>query len=275
MNLKEFIEAARIDWEDASVEPDSGPLTYDCKFNLTPEDFITFAKADIFSKDARALVNGLSNAKRAIDCQADLFILCLGLNPDKLKQQLGTAGLSELNDNESKESDSPLKFRFLAALGLATPAIISRMRRLRNMLEHDYRQPRRRDVCDAIDVAELFVQACRGRIRSGWQMFSIESGLTNVRGSTFEDAEISVWFDFKQKPSAKFNVGMWDFRKFEETKKIETKSEVLKPGEAGFVLALKLLWRSDINQDLRNELADFLTGVGVSFPRNRLGRKKY
>jgi hypothetical protein len=274
MNLKEFIEAARIDWEDASVEPDSGPLDYDCPFNLTPEDFVTFAKADVFNKDTRGLINGLSNAKRAIDCQTDLFITCLGLNPEKLPQQLGAVGLAELKRDELEEIDAPLKFRFLAALGVATPAIISRMRKLRNVLEHEYRQPRRRDVSDAIDVAELFIQACRGRFRSAWQIFSIESGKTDARRLGMQESEIRVDFDFKQKPSARFDVQIVDFRKFRETKKWERKSDVLKPGHKGFVLTLKLLWQSDINQDLRKELASFLTELGVPFPRNRLGRKK-
>jgi hypothetical protein len=274
MNLKQFIEKAQIDWENVSVEPDSGPLDSDCPFDLVPQDFITFAKADLFTKDMRGLINALSNAKRAIDCQADSFITCLGLDPEDLSKQLGQIGIAELKQDVQPPNDSPLKFRFLAALGVATPAIISRMRRLRNILEHEYRQPKRRDVCDAIDVAELIIQASDGHLRSAWQMFSIGSGSTTVRGLGIEESEVHVSLSYQPKPSARFEVRMLDLQNVSQTKKWESKSDTLKPGQVGFVSALKLLLRSDINRDLRAELSQFLTEVGVIHPRQRLGRKR-
>lgn len=210
----------------------------------------------------RGLTNALSNAKRAIDCQADSFITCLGLDPEDLAKQLGHIGLGEFKQNTDAQGDSALKFRFIASLGVATPAIISRMRKLRNILEHEYRRPRRRDVCDAIDVAELFIQACHGHLRSAWQMFSIESGSTKSRGH--EEAEISVCLTYEPKPSARFEVRMYDLREFSRTKEVVVKSNVLKPGQAGFVSSLKLLFRSDINRNLRSELEQFLAEIGIS-----------
>jgi len=268
MDLKTFIENANINWEDASVQPDGGPLGYDCPFDLTPEEFITFAKADVFNADLRGLVNGLSNAKRAIDCEVDSFIVCLGLDPQNLSKQLGQVGLAELNGNGTIKNELPLKFRFLSTLSVATPEIINRKRKLRNVLEHEYRRCRRREVCDAIDIAELFVQACQGRLRSAWQIISIGSGSTTFR--QVEEPEICITLSFESNPSGHFNVRMHDHRERLLPDGSKSKHVSLNPGDKGFVSALKLLWRADINRDLTAELAEFLTAVGVNFPRKRL-----
>ncbi len=272
MDLKSLIDSARIDWKTVRVEPDGGPLNSDCPFANTPQDFITFAKADVFAGGVRGLINGLSNAKRAIDCQAETFIACLGLTPENLSKQLGVVGLAELNHAKQSTNDSPLKFRLLAELGVATPAIITRMRRLRNDLEHEYKRPRRRDVYDAIDVAELFIQACDGRLRSAWQYVSIESGTTNARGIGEVEPEIGVSLSYESKPSGRFEVRMVDFRRFQENKTFEAKECLLKPGQKGFVAALRLLWRSDINRDMSTELIHFLDVVGVAYQRGLIKR---
>ena len=85
---------------------------------MTPEDFINFAKADFFNSDKKGLVNALSNAKRAVDCAADGFIVAIGLTPDKLDKELGKEGLRYLT---ADKAEGPLKFRLLQALGIATP----------------------------------------------------------------------------------------------------------------------------------------------------------
>src|SRR5439155_10447488 len=162
--LRAFIESANLDWREIYFNPDTGTsLSYD--FPLMPADFIEFAKADVALGSTRGLVNALSNAKRAVDCQADIFTLAIGFDPDKLKKQLGALAFTGSGRIQTQQ-DVPLKFRLLQDLGVATPAIVARMRKLRNALEHDYRKPRRNEVSDAIDIAELFVQACEGRMRS-------------------------------------------------------------------------------------------------------------
>ncbi len=83
-----------------------------------------------------------------------------------------------------------------------------------------------------------------------------------------------VSLSYQPKPSARFDVRMVDLRNFAQTKKWESKSDILKLGQVGFVSALKLLLRSDINCDLRVELSQFLTEVGVIYPRHRVGRKR-
>jgi hypothetical protein len=202
MNLRAFVEQVKMNWTDVYFTPDSGTAYY-CPFAIKPSDFITFAKADFFKADTRGLVNALSNAKRAIDCQADSFIASIGLDPERLDKQLGANGVASLSFGAAA-ADGPLKFRFLQALGIATPAIIARMRRLRNLLEHEYKKPRKIDVSDAIGVAELFVQACHGKMQSPMESFGFGTGATKARGSMEVAKEFHIWFS--SEPVAHFDV---------------------------------------------------------------------
>ena len=77
LTLRSLTEAAKLDWSEIYFSPDSG-TAFSYGFPIMPEEFISFAKEDLRLGTARGLVNGLSNARRAIDCQADIFILGMG-----------------------------------------------------------------------------------------------------------------------------------------------------------------------------------------------------
>jgi hypothetical protein len=95
MKVKAFLERAKLNWKELYFCPDGGQSFF-FPFAMTPEDFINFAKADFFNSDKKGLVNALSNAKRAVDCAADGFLVAIGLTPDKLDRQLGKDGLAHL-----------------------------------------------------------------------------------------------------------------------------------------------------------------------------------
>lgn len=136
--LIELIRRVGIDWKKAiAVEDGTANLGHD--FDITPERFLEFAKQDLEGDDDRALVNALTNAKRAIDAQIDKVLLSFGVRTD----QLGIRRKTE----------------FLQELGVATPRIIRKVRDARNYLEHEYKLPEREQVEDAVDVAVLFVAA--------------------------------------------------------------------------------------------------------------------
>jgi hypothetical protein len=265
MNLKIFIENGKIDWSDAYFKPDTGTAFYS-PYSIKPEDFITFAKADFFKADARGLVNALSNAKRAIDCQADSFIAAIGLDPQALDKQLGTKGLASLSLCVPK-ADGPLKFRFLQSLGVATPSIVGRMRRFRNLLEHEYKKPRKTDVSDAIGVAELFVQACKGKMSSPMEGFSFGSGKTKARGR--EQVAKEFYISFQVKESPRFEVRFWDQEWI--SRNSAGKSPVIEVchKDDGFVTLLKLMWHADWNKDMTEALRSFLTELGIKLPLSR------
>jgi hypothetical protein len=265
MNLKTFIEQGRLDFSKLYFGPDTG-TAYSHSFGIAPEEFITFAKADFFKADKRGLVNALSNAKRAIDCQVDSFLLSLGLRPENLDKQLGAKGVSSLSFG-IQANGGPLKFRFLQALGIATPGIVSRMRRLRNLLEHEYKTPRKRDVGDAIDVAELFVQACKGKMNSVMHGIAFGSGLTKARGREQVAREFYISFDNRLQPQ--FDVRFWDHDHIARYGTGKSPCLTVTVGDEGFVPLMKLLWQADWDKDMTDPLKCFLTELGLTLPRTK------
>ncbi len=139
LKLKNLIAKVGIDPEKAIALSDGG-TDLKHEFDIRPEEFLQFSENDISDNEPRGLVNGLSNAKRAIDSQVDEVIRCLLIRPEVLKQP---------------------KLEILSDLGLVAPRILRRIRDSRNLLEHEYRLPTKQQVEDAIDVATLFVTACR------------------------------------------------------------------------------------------------------------------
>ena len=78
VSFRELIERVDINLASLSLVPDTG-TTLDLEYEITPDDFLSFAEKDILQDDVRGLVNGLSNLKRAIDCQAEKLLACLSL----------------------------------------------------------------------------------------------------------------------------------------------------------------------------------------------------
>jgi hypothetical protein len=112
-----------------------GCIDVEINFQLSPKDYIKFAEQDLETSDNRGIINAISNAKRAIDCRTDIIIKTLGLLPDKLK--IG-------------------RFEILQQLGVVAPRIIHKIRKIRNMMEHEYSLPEKEQAEDAVDVAILF-----------------------------------------------------------------------------------------------------------------------
>ncbi len=266
MKVKQFIEAAKLDWSDIYFDPDSGGA-FSCPFQMEPEDFITFAKADFFNADRKGLVNALSNAKRAVDCQVDSFLVAIGLNPERLDKQLGKDGIRFLSSGHSP-TDGPLKFRLLQALGFATPSIVARMRRLRNLLEHEYKRPRKKDVSDAIDVAELFVQACRGKMKSPMTSFGFGSGVTDARG--FKGLARVIYVQFAEEGEASAELHFWDQVAIAKHGAGKSPAIKIQVGDVDFVPLLKLVWQADWDKDMTDAIKTFLTDTGVQVPVTRL-----
>ena len=101
---------------------------------LSPEEFLAQAESDFEIGGQSALLNSITNAKRAIQCQIDQWVLALGLNAVQKKK----------------------KIELLNQIGYA-PRIFKKVMDSRNLLEHEYKTPTIQDVEDALDLAWLFV----------------------------------------------------------------------------------------------------------------------
>jgi len=128
-------------------------------FNIKPKDFLRYSKLDFDCKCEQRLVNSLSNAKRAIDCQIDETLSKLGIDFEKSIQ----AG-EMLIELFKIDNNLPKKLQIVQALNLAPSFITSNSRNLRNKLEHEYELPTENKVKEIIDIAELFINAVEGKI---------------------------------------------------------------------------------------------------------------
>lgn len=137
-------------------------------FDISPKDFLRFAKEDLKEGDERGFINSLSNSKRAIDSQIDETIEKLISKSDNL---------NPIVDDFLKyfefESDIPFKLKLIHALNLAPSLLISKSRTLRNKLEHIYKKPKVQEVKEALDVADLFLGSVAGKLGMIWSDFEI------------------------------------------------------------------------------------------------------
>ena len=180
--MKELAKKAKINWTRVVLVSAPGNwLGTDVSFDISPKEFLNFAKSDIASNNKKGLVNGLTNAKRSIDCEADLFVNAIGLchsepfpsNVTSFIKYSETSGAGNRN------------LRLVEALGVAPSSLINRYRTLRNKLEHFYKIPEETDVKDSIELAELFINAVDNAMRS------IAFPLITYKDQTTEDPGIT------------------------------------------------------------------------------------
>jgi hypothetical protein len=175
VSFRELVERVDLNLASLSLIPDTGS-TLDLEYEITPEDFLLFAEKDILQDDVRGLVNGLSNAKRAIDCQVEKLLACLGLPSAR---------------------SFPKKMGLLNEIGVVAPRIVTKVVRARNYLEHQYQKPEKEQVEDAVDVATLFVAALERSLTFFPENFSLENlvdGLELVPGILQACKRISFHF---------------------------------------------------------------------------------
>jgi hypothetical protein len=120
-------------------------------WELAPKQYLAFARTDLNQRGPRGRVNALGNAKRALHGQIDSILYC--------------AGLWDLA--RKRRWDFPTKTALLQDLQIVAPAVLSRVNRLRNHVEHEYSIPGDLDrLVDFVDVVELFTSATE-RFASG------------------------------------------------------------------------------------------------------------
>lgn len=139
------------------------PLTYITP--VSPHEYLRYAELDLLTGGNHGIVNALSNAKRAIDCQVTNILQGFGLVIPK---------------------QFPTKLEKVAALGLVAPRIVRKIVRLRNLLEHEFNSPQLAEVEDAVDVATLFIEATRriysnGIVTNFWVADETSTNSPNIR----------------------------------------------------------------------------------------------
>lgn len=114
-------------------------LTDKIPHKLKAEDFLSFAEDDMKGDSDKDIVNTLGNLKRAIENRMDCLLFAF-----KYYEQ-------------AKNLNFPDKVQKLNKLGIVAPRILAKINRIRNLLEHQYQIPKRRDIEEAYDIAILFL----------------------------------------------------------------------------------------------------------------------
>ncbi|EHV9723942.1 hypothetical protein HYO48_22190 [Vibrio parahaemolyticus] len=169
LDYLEELKQIPISFTDVKVIPDSG-TRLDWKFEVNPNEYISFAKRDFREGSKRGLINSLGNSKRAIDCQIDRIFRAMGYDPKKYPKNLNE--FSEFFGDEDT-ANLPAKLKVIVGFGIAPCGLVSEIRTLRNKIEHDFIVPSSTEVQRAFETAELFVAATERKLIDYWE-FEIE-----------------------------------------------------------------------------------------------------
>lgn len=130
--------------KDKDTERNHWSCSYvDTSFDINPEDYISYAEADLRSADEHRFINALGNTKRALDCQADRLLKLLGFYADARKKRWGF----------------PQKLEKIAEFDIVAPKILEKINKSRNRMEHGYvpADPEKSD--DFVSIVLLFIHA--------------------------------------------------------------------------------------------------------------------
>ncbi|MDH5356243.1 MAG: hypothetical protein OEY09_17510 [Gammaproteobacteria bacterium] len=158
MQLLDISNALKFKWRNtyASLSQDDALLSH--RFEIEPDEFLKFAAKDYLSGDLQGLVNSVTNAKRAIDCQVDSIISCFGYDPYDSLPDVAQQYINEYQ-NKSGAFEATNKLKLLQSLDIAPSALVTSMREVRNKLEHHYKKPSEQDALHIIDLAKLFIRS--------------------------------------------------------------------------------------------------------------------
>ena len=144
-SLFEFILSADYIKQDAMSGGNIDIPIYD----ITAEQFLEFAKNAISSETKESIVNAVSNLKRAIDCEMDLFFESMNIK--------------RIFDKNNLKFE--IKSKFFLDAGLLPTHSINKINTIRNKLEHEYQMPQISDVrtyyelaWDVVKIIELYLE---------------------------------------------------------------------------------------------------------------------
>lgn len=94
-------------------------------YDITAEEFLDFAKNSITTETKEGTINAVSNLKRALDCEMDLFFESINIK--------------KFFDKHNLKFET--KSKFLSDIGLFPVYSINKLNKMRNKLEHEYKIP--------------------------------------------------------------------------------------------------------------------------------------
>jgi hypothetical protein len=135
-NLVEFLQHEDTHWSSR------GHHYINIPFSISSDEYLGFAEKDFKEeKDARRMVNALSNAKRSLDCRIDSLLIAFYYYELAKKNKWNI----------------PKKFEIIGNLGILAPTVLRKINSVRNLMEHEFISPQQEQVSDFIDIVALFL----------------------------------------------------------------------------------------------------------------------
>lgn len=183
-DLIQFVlQADEIDY-DSSYSADMTIPIYD----ISPEEFLDFAENAIASKSKAGMINAISNLKRALDCEMDVFFESINLK----------------NIVDKKNLKFKKKTQFLADIGFFPTQTINKLNSIRNKMEHEYKIPEISDLqayyelaWSVVKIVDLYIELL---YRHGEIYFMLYNGENKYYFTIKYDIRESIF---------KFNISDW------------------------------------------------------------------
>lgn len=256
MTTLEIIKKIKIDLTQGVAEQDQ-LCGGDYEFEITPKEFLNYSKQDFKSNDKKSNVNAITNAKRAIDCQTDRLFFSIGLDPYNFPNDIVEEFIS--NSKNPAKKDLPIKFRFLQAINFAPAKIISNVRQIRHAVEHYYKKPSNEEVSDAIELAELFIQATDSKLKN-----MVEFGLTDRQKKELSGGHVwdSIWFNYES------DKGLFEVTSY--VGKTRQKMFTIKNTLTEFYYLLKIATSFEYFEDTEDAVIEWIEFIGHPIPKQHI-----
>lgn len=123
-NIKDLVNWI-LQCDEFVVEGATG-MTFDIpSYEITPKDFLRYAQIDLHENNTKGKVGVISNLKRALDCELDMFFEAINLKGIFNKYNL----------------KFERKTQFLSDIGMFPNKSVNKLNQIRNRMEHQFTIP--------------------------------------------------------------------------------------------------------------------------------------
>ncbi len=258
--LAELIEAVEIDWGNTLIRRGSSFWLQNRRptYDISPNDFLHFARQALKEGDDAGCVNALTNAKRAIDCEVESFLAALGYPrgkdlPRSVSDYLARQGRT------LRRPGLDAKLQLLQALNVVPVKLAARVRALRNDLEHEYALPQVEDVRDAIETADIFMRALR--YVESWMLGEMELGSESPDREGCFTSDGTLWLEYKE------NLITVSLRECSR----EIDPLPIRADENGYLELVRLLVETVLESGLEDAICDLLASCGLNPHTSEVG----
>lgn len=145
------------------------------EYEIHPRDFLQFAEEEIDDlKSTKSIINCVSNLKRAIDCQIDVFLFSLNLQKHYKDKRLGI----------------DRKLGFIEKCGLFSKTSLSTINAIRNKLEHHYQLPKIDHIHVYFDLVTAFIAVLENAISIAGNNCEVEFEIGEWQGDNDEPTKV-------------------------------------------------------------------------------------